>query len=121
MFHPSDARNAVRVVQMFAHIIIATEAGKLIIHHPTAVIVIMPSAPLEDISAENNIPKTPNHQRDNHAKSLISKLSFMASTLSFMNPIPMKNNQNPIISFAYQSRFSCLINMRISAPMPMSG
>jgi len=118
---PNEARNAVQVVQIFAHIMIATEAGKLIIPPPTAVIVMMPSAPLDDISAEKTIPKIPNHRKERLAKSLISKLFLIASTLSFMNPIQMKNNQNQIISFAYQSRFSDFINIRISAQIPING
>jgi hypothetical protein len=118
---PKDARKAVRVVQIFAHIIIATEAGKLMMPPPTAVIVIIPSAPLDDIRAEKTIPSMPNHHKERFAKSLMSKLFFIASTLSFINQIQMKNNQNQIINFAYHNRFSDLINMRISAPIPISG
>ena len=100
---------------------IATEAGKLIIPHPTAVIVMIHNAPLEDMSAEKTIHKTPNHRSERFAKSLISKLFLIASTLSFIYPIQMKKSQNPIISFAYQSRFSDFINIRIIAPTPIRG
>ena len=118
---PNEARNAVHVVQIFAHIMIATEAGKLIMPPPTAVIVMMPSAPLDDISAEKTIPNTPNHRNERLAKSLISKLFLIASTLSFINPIQMKKSQNQMISFAYQSRFSDLMNIRMSAQIPING
>lgn len=100
---------------------IATEAGKLIIPHHTAVMVIIHKAPLEDISAENTIHKIPNHRNERLAKSLISKLFLIASTLSFIKPIQMKNSPNQIMSFANQSRFSDFINIRIIAPIPISG
>ena len=110
---PNEARNGVHVVPTLAPIMIATDAGKLIIPHPTAVIVMIHSAPLDDIIAEKTIPKSPNHRRERLAKSLISKLFLIASTLSFINQIPMKKRPNQIISFAYQSRLSDLINIRM--------
>lgn len=100
---------------------IATDAGKVIIPPHTAAIVMIPRAPLDDISAEKTAQSKPNHHNERCANDSISKLALSASTLSFIIPMPTKNNPNQIISFAYRSRFSFLINIRMSAPHAMSG
>ena len=119
--HHIEANTPVKVVQIFAHITIAIEAGNQIIFEFKAASVKTQTALLDCNMIVIIIHITKYIGRLRSANAVKSKLCCSISTLSFIKSNPRNSNPNPMNSFARLLHFLSLANMIISPPIVIIG
>jgi hypothetical protein len=118
----SEAITQVIVVPILDHMTIAIEAGKVIMFDARAAKVITLIALLDCITKVTITPIRPKPQRDMSLYAARSKLALSASTLSFINPIPMNNNPNHTSNLPIHLSFSLLLHSKMQIhPTPIIG
>lgn len=117
----SEPITAVKVVQIFAHMAIAIEAGKLMSHPSSAASAIIHSAPLDWITTVAITHRSPNHRRLRFAYWVKSNDALMASTLSFMKSSQRKRSQNQRRSFAHWIYLSFFRKINETHQIPIMG